>query len=149
MKVYFENIEHGWVDFRLEANGKNQIHEGFSYTPYDSFLELVDALFDMKSQQWPVQKKATFNTEPYEYEFHFKKENEKVHLNIVGYPDHRRMDKSETIYAAEGTYEEICLPFWRGLRRLQGMHSAEELDKRWQRSFPSSEIDALTRLLKG
>jgi hypothetical protein len=47
-----------------------------------------------------------------------------------------------------GSYEKICVPFWRALRNLQGRFSAAELDARWHRQFPWKYIDRLTRAIR-
>jgi len=66
------------------------------------------------------------------------------------FPDrHRRIARSgEKELEITGSYEEICVPFWRALRSLQGRFSAEELDARWHRPFPWKDIDQLTSAIK-
>ncbi|WP_133296159.1 hypothetical protein [Zooshikella ganghwensis] len=138
----------GWVDFRIIDNHKEIFHDSFSYTPYDSFLELINALHDIKTCSGFVEKKVTFNTEPLEYDFCFTKSEGVVSLEIKDYKDYRRAGNTEAMFAVKGSYDEICIPFWRGLRKLKGKNSQEELDRAWHRAFPLLELEKLTSKLK-
>ena len=72
-----------------------------------------------------------------------------VRMEIYFFHDYRRLAGSgEKELEITGSYEEICVPFWRALRSLQGRFSAEELDARWCRPFPWKEIDLLTTAIR-
>jgi hypothetical protein len=70
-------------------------------------------------------------------------------LNATHIFDYRREPgRGEKEFEVSGSYGEICLPFWRALRSLQGRFSADELAARWHRPFPWKEIDLLTKAIK-
>jgi len=141
IKVAFDDLEHGWV--RLTINyGTETFTIVASYTPSDSFLDLTNALHSLLRDG---QVKVTWHCEPPEYDMLFSRSGVSVSLEIYEFPDYRRgIKRGEKVFAISGTYEEVCLPFWRALRDLQGRFSAEELNSRWHRPFPSHEIDLLT-----
>ncbi|GAB1256709.1 hypothetical protein NBRC116494_12110 [Aurantivibrio plasticivorans] len=146
MKVKFENIRHGWVDFTISDGEENIVSDSFSYTPYDSFDDLISAIDSFRKEyQSNEERIVILHVEPYEYELIFNGTNENVNLTITGYPDYKRGEnRGQEIYEISGNFEEICVPFWRGLRSLQGLHSAKELDELWHRGFPSSALDILS-----
>ena len=79
----------------------------------------------------------------------FSISGEEVKLEVYIFSDHRRdYGRGERELEITGSYEEICVPFWRALRSLQGRFSAEELDARWHRPFPWKEIEILTAAIK-
>lgn len=146
LKVSFDDLEHGWVGLTITF-GVQTLTIIASYTPSDSFLDLTNALHNLLL--YDDQAKVTWHCEPVEDELLFSKNSADVNLKIYEYSDYRRTSgREELIFEVSGTYAEICLPFWRALRNLQGRFSAEELDSRWHRSFPSREIDLLTAEIK-
>ena len=91
---------------------------------------------------------VVWNEEPIESEFRFRRNGELVSLEVLEFPDHRRVLQPASRFDFQGSYEEVALPFWRALRDLQGRFSGEELAARWHRSFPTSDLDDLTSVLK-
>ena len=86
--------------------------------------------------------------EPIESEFCFRRKGALVSLDILEFPDQRRVVQPTSRFKIKGTYEEVALPFWRALRSLQGRFSADELNTRWHRNFPWKEIQVLTSMLR-
>jgi hypothetical protein len=87
--------------------------------------------------------------EPAERELRFSISGEEVGLEVYFFSDHRRdFGNGERKLAITGSYEEICVPFWRALRDLQGRFSYEELETRWNRPWPWKEIGLLTAAVK-
>lgn len=118
-----------------------------SYTPSDSFLDLTSALYNLLCYR--VGGAVTWHAEPAETELRFSISQEDVELEVYSFSDHRRdYGRGERELAITGSYEEICMPFWRALRSLQGRFSPEELDVRWHRPFPWKEIEILTAAIK-
>ena len=145
LKVAFDDLEHGWVGLTI-SYGVETVTIAASYTPSDSFLDLTNALHNLLSDG---EAKVTWHCEPPEFDMLFARNGANVSLEIYEYSDYRRgSERGEKVFAVSGTYEEICLPFWRALRDLQGRFSAEELNARWHRQFPSREVDLLTSEIK-
>jgi hypothetical protein len=146
LKVAFDDPEHGWVGLTFSRGGESATIVA-SYTPSDSFLDLTDALYNLS--QYSGEAKVIWHSGPTEYELRFAKEGGVIRLAALEYPDHLRdAGRGELFFEASGTYDEVCLPFWRALRDLQGRFSEAELNARWHRPFPSKEIDNLTALLR-
>ncbi len=146
LKVTLDDPEHGSI-YLLISYGEAAATIWASYTPYDSFLDLADGLRHLLIYECSAV--VNWSEEPSEYELRFNRKGEVINLEICYYPDHRRnAGRGESVLAAAGTYQEICMPFWRALRNLQGRFTAEELDRRWHRPFPFREIDRLTAEIK-
>ena len=147
LKVSFDNPEHGWVGLTI-SQGEESLKIIASYTPSNSFLDLTNALYNLRCYR--VGSVVAWHQEPVETELRFSISGDEVELDVYFFSDHRRdYGRGERVLAITGSYEEICTPFWRALRSLQGRFSVEELDARWHRPFPWKEIDLLTTTIKG
>jgi hypothetical protein len=147
LKVSFDNPEHGWVGLFINY-GDNVMSIIASYTPSDSFLDLTNALHGL--MYCPIEATVIWHEEPAETELRFSPSGELIMLQVYVFPDRRRRIARSGGKELEiaGSYEEICVPFWRALRSLQGRFSAAELDARWHRQFPWKDIDRLTRAIR-
>lgn len=146
LSIYFDDPEHGWVGMTI-SYGDRVIHIIASFTPGDSFLDLTNTLHNLLLYE--LQAVVTWYEEPAETELRFSRSGDVIRLEVYEYADHHRdFGKGRRVLDLSGSYEEICIPFWRALRSLQGRFSAKELDARWHRPFPSQEIDMLTASIK-
>ena len=146
LKASFDDPDGGWVCLTIEC-GEHSETIIASYTPGDSFLDLTDGLYNLL--QYDCEARIIWHEEPAETELRFIRTKKVVRLKVWFFQDHRRDDgRGEKEFEASGSYEEICLPFWRALRSLQGRFSANELTARWLRPFPWKEIDDLTKAIK-
>jgi len=146
LKVVFDDPGDGWVGLKLSRDGEVADIIA-SYAPYDSFLDLVDALYNLflYEGEW----KVIWNEAPVEYEVCFGRAGTLVSLEVLEFPDRRReIQRAQSRLSASGSYEDVAVPFWRALRNLQGRFTTEELNARWHRPFPSKEIDGLMALLR-
>ena len=142
--VIFGDPEFGWIDVTLQCGAETFGMEASDV--YNPFVPLVDTLLQLHSA--PGHGIVNWTVEPREYDMHFSREGKVVTLDIFVWPDSSRSSfRQEKVFSASGSYAEICLPFWRALRGLQGRFSAAELEKRWQNSFPQRELNALTVVL--
>ena len=146
LKVAFDDPEHGWVGLTISC-GSDTVTINISYTPNDSSLDLANALYNLFL--YSGEAKVIYHAGSTEYELRFAKEGGVVRFETYEYPDRLRdAGRGERFFEAAGSYGDICIPFWRALRNLQGRFSEEELYARWHRSFPWKEIDGLTALLR-
>ena len=142
--VSFGDPEFGWIDVSLQFGSERFTMEASDI--YNPFFPLVDTLLQLHSA--PGQGIVNWTVEPTEYDMHFSREGEAVTLDIFVWPDPSRNSfRQEKVFSASGSYDEICLPFWRALRNLQGRFSEADLEKRWQDLFPQRELNALTAAL--
>ncbi len=146
LKAAFDDPEHGWVGLTM-SRGAETVTLNASYTPRDSFLELADALYNLFL--YDGEAKVVWNSGATDYELRFSREDEVVRLEACAYPTRvREVGTGERLFEASGSYEDVCVPFWRALRNLQGRFPVEELNARWHRPFPSKEVAGLTSLLR-
>ena len=146
LKVAFDDPGDGWVRLTVSA-GSEAVVIIASYTPYDSFLDLVNALYNLF--HYDGEAKVIWNAGPVEYELQFAKTGRLVSLAVLEFPDRRRgQHAGQASFIASGSYEDIAIPFWRALRNLQGRFTADDLNARWHRPFPWKEIDNLTLVLR-
>lgn len=148
MKIYFEDLANGWVNLRIQSGNKDILNDGVSYSPYDSFGDLIDTLHVLKTLNGLTDRKVMFHAEPCEYEFNFTKSNSNFELKVYEFPNSSRSIQPEILFEIEGDYKEVCLPFWRGLRSLQSELTPEALDNARHRQFPSKQLDLLTEVVK-
>src|SRR5215813_8788480 len=95
IKISFNDLEHFWICMKIEY-GEDAINIVGSYTPYDSFLNLVDALRLLLDL--PIDSKVIWNEEPIEYELQFSGNNDRIRLEIYRYQNHARsIDKGEKV----------------------------------------------------
>lgn len=143
--VTFDEPDAGTIEITLRHEVKT-VHIGASYI-YSSFHALVEALIRLKISA--DEAVVVWQCEPFEYEFRFRSLDTAVSLQVILFPDSRRsvFDEPDPKLATVGSYEEVCLPFWRALRQLQGRFSEEEWQARWHGPFPSRELDFLTAAL--
>ena len=136
----------GWVGLTI-GQGEEPLTIVASYTLSDSFLDLTNALYNLLCYR--VGGFVIWHEEPAQTEMRFSISGEEIELEVCFFSDHHRdYGRGERELVITGSYEEICLPFWRALRNLQGRFSAEELEARWHRPFPWKEIDLLTAVIK-
>ena len=147
LKASFDDPQHGWVCLKIDC-GDESASIIASYTPSDSFLNLAKALSHLL--HYEGEATVVWHEEPAETELRFFRTKDLVRLEVWSFFDYRRgCGRGEKGFEVSGSYEKICLPFWRALRSLQGRFSNEELEARWHRSFPWQEINLLTREIEG
>ena len=79
----------------------------------------------------------------------FEQKADKAQIQIVSYPDHRKMeDSGDIIFDHKGNRSDICMAFWRGIRELQGRVSPGEYKQGFGRDFPELEMKLLTDRVK-
>jgi hypothetical protein len=146
-RVSFNSPQSGWMSLSLKE-GEQGLVAAVSYTPYDSLRALIEALRAMleeSSQQLTVK----WNCEPDELDFQLRAEADRVSLEVLHFPDHRRIKgTSRTLFSLTGPKLELCLPFWRALRSLHRDIETDEFDRNWQRPFPKSEMQHLTESVR-
>lgn len=143
--VAFGEPDAGTIDVTLRHEAET-VNIGASYI-YNSFHSLAEALIRLKNNA--DEAVVVWQCEPSEYEFRFSHQDTVVSLQVLLFPGQERsiFDELRPVLTVTGSYEEICLPFWRALRQLQGRFSQEEWQARWHGPFPSRELDLLTAAL--
>ena len=145
LKAGFSDPEHGWIVLTLDAGAENVRIDASDI--YPSLSELVTALRLLRVL--PIQQTVTWLCEPTEYDLVFVRDGESISLRVLRFPASQRsvFGKEDVRLAVSGNYDEVCLPFWRALRSLQGRFPQTEPGERWTSSFPWQELDALTATL--
>lgn len=143
-------MDKGSVNVFIISDNQTVLTDYISYTPYETFGNLVDALDMLYSNELlSIEKIVVMNTEPLEYELKFYKNGIDIVLDVYKYPDFRRVKNTGIyLFSINGDYERVCKPFWRALRNMQSLYTSEELNHRWHREFPSRALNELSQQLK-
>ena len=145
IKVRFGEPEHGWMSVSILADNSKLLRIDASDI-YPSLHLLVDALSAMLDSR--AEKTVDWTEEPREIEMRFTRDFENIKLEISSFPSSfRPLNPSKAEFAFVGTYDEICLPFWRALRNLEGRYLPEDLVQLWTEPFPYRELALLTEQL--
>ncbi|OUL35103.1 hypothetical protein BV372_12160 [Nostoc sp. T09] len=127
----FECPAHDWIFVKVLSQ-EQQLSFIASYTPYNSFIELIDALliFLKRSDRTVVR----WNTELIEYDFHFYNNDQQAMLDIVKLTDCQINSlANELVFRINSSPIFIALSFWRALRHLE---TDSNFEQKWGRAFP-------------
>jgi hypothetical protein len=146
LRVSLESPQHGFMSLRL-SSGKESFVAVVSHAPYDSLRDLIEALSNMLAEDGEVIVK--WNSEPEEYDFKLAARADSVKLDIIRYPDHRRLAaETSTVFSFLGSKLDACLSFWKELRGLHRRIAQDEFDRQWRREFPEREMQELTKKIR-
>jgi hypothetical protein len=134
LKVQFSNPEHGWIGIMV-SDGIDVITVDVDSKSH-SFFELTTALIGLTDEKGVFS--VTWLGEPVITEWKFVKAHNEIRFQFW------RNIYSEPVLEFAGSYQEVCLPFLRALRALQGRYEKAELEARMQDEFPFAELDRLT-----
>ncbi|MCC5638232.1 hypothetical protein LC593_20820 [Nostoc sp. CHAB 5844] len=142
-KVCFSYPEHGWITVEIFSKEK-QLLFPVSYTPYNSFVELLDALITILSGR--DQAVVRWNTEPIKYKFLFAKNDEQLTLEIIKIVDlQKKTLQNEVLFNINSLDIFIVLQFWRALRHLE---TYKNFEKQWGLAFPKREMRLLEKCIQ-
>jgi len=147
MKIDFTNLKFGWINLKIEHNFVLIIDSEFSYI-YNALTDLLDSLFQLITIS-TVETEVIFFGEPFAYKLFFSKRKNIIQFKIYFIESYSENKKSgELIYEKIDNFKEICIPFWRGLRKIQSKYNQEEFNKLWQRDFSYEKLDNLSKIIK-
>ena len=146
LRVSLESPQHGFMSLRL-SSGRESFVAVVSHAPYDSLRDLIEALSGVLAGDCETIVK--WNSEPEEYDFKLTARGDFVQLDIIHYPDHRRLAAaSSAVFSFRGTKPDACLPFWKELRGLHRRIIQDEFERQWRREFPEREMQELTKRIR-
>ncbi|HJU53775.1 MAG TPA: hypothetical protein VJ715_04350 [Pyrinomonadaceae bacterium] len=143
LNVSLESPQHGFMSLRLKTAGQSFVTV-VAHEPYDSLRDLIAALSAVIDGDGAPTVK--WNSEPDEYEFRFQASGDRVLLEVIHYPDHRKLaETAATVFSFEGPKADACLSFLEELRDLRSRAGRDEFDRQWRRAFPERELQELTK----
>src|SRR5262245_6976696 len=114
--VTFNSPQSGFMSVGLRS-GRKRFMAAMAHKPYPSLEELMQALEATISGK--PEAIVRWNEEPEEFDFFFRRSNDRVRFEVVRYPNHKRAaGQSKLAFTAEGTVNEICLPFFDTLKEM-------------------------------
>jgi len=147
MKIDFKNLKFGWINLKIEHNFALIIDSEFSYI-YNGLEDLLDSLYQLSIAS-SIETEVIFLGEPFAYKLFFSKRKDIIQFKIYFIKSYLGNNKSgELIYEKIGNFKEICIPFWRGLRKIQSKYTQEEFNKLWQTEFSYEKLDNLSKIIK-
>ena len=142
LNVSLESPQHGFMSLRLKAAGQSFVTV-VAHDPYDSLRDLIAALSAVIDGD--CAPTVNWNSEPDEYDFRFQARDDRVLLEVIHYPDHRKLgETATTVFSFQGSKADACRTFWEELRDLQSRAGRDEFDRQWRRAFPEREMQELT-----
>src|ERR1044071_804230 len=146
LRISLESPQHGFMSLRL-SSGKESFVAVVSHEPYDSLRDLIEALSGALAGDGEAIIK--WNSEPEEYDFKLAAKGDSVGVEIIRYPDHRRLaTTSSKVFSYRGSKLDACLPFWKELRDLHRRTIQDEFNRQWRREFPEREMQELTKRIR-
>jgi hypothetical protein len=147
LRVSLESPQHGFMSLRLSGGGPESFVAVVSHEPYDSLRDLIEALSALLESDGEVVVK--WNSEPDEYDFQLAARGARFQLDVIHYPDHRRLvTASSVVFSFRGSKFEACQAFWKELRDLHRRSQQDEFDRQWRREFPEREMQELTKRIR-
>lgn len=136
--VKFGQPEHGWLPVMI-TSGEFILDFDASATLGDTVADLVQTLLLITQQ---VDASVNWFLEPLEYRFEFRVElAEEVRLTIYELVE---SSKPELVFSRQASYDDIVLPFWRALQKL----NLTDFDGvRWH-ALPFEKLQKLKTLVK-
>ena len=142
LDVSLESPQHGFMSLRLKTAGQSFVTV-VSHAPYDSLRDLIAALAAVLDGDRELT--VRWNGEPDEYDFRFSSRGDRLLLEVVHYPDHRKLpEAAAAVFSFQGPKADACRAFWEELRDLRSRASRDEFDRQWRREFPERELRELT-----
>jgi hypothetical protein len=146
LSVSLESPQHGFMSLRLKTEGQSFVTV-VSYAPYDSLRDLIAALSAVMDDD--CERTVNWNAEPDEYDFRFTARGDRALLEVIHYPDHRKLpETASTVFTFQGPKTEACRTFLDELRDLRSRAGRDEFDRQWRREFPERELQELTKRLE-
>lgn len=146
LRVSLESPQHGFMSLRL-SSAKESFVAVVSHEPYDSLRDLIAALCDVLAGK--TETIVKWNSEPEEYDFRLATKGATAQIEIIRYPDHRRLKAaSSKVFAFRASRLDVCWPFWKELRDLHRRARQDEFDRQWRREFPEREMQELTKRIR-
>jgi hypothetical protein len=146
LRVSLESPQHGFMSLRL-SSGRESFVAVVSHAPYDSLRDLIVALSGVLAGDGEAIIK--WNSEPEEYDFKLATKGDSVQLDVIRYPDHRRLAAaSSNVFSFRSLKLDACLAFWKELCGLHRRIAQDEFDRQWRREFPEREMQELTKRIR-
>lgn len=134
------------MSFELRA-GAESLTDTVAYTPYDSLVDLINALGQLLRDDDSGGATVRWAHNPDELDFTFSASGgEAAQLDVDWYRDQLRADgvTGERVFSFTGSRLDVCQPFWQALRDLQSDVEVDEFTRNWGREFPARELQQLT-----
>jgi hypothetical protein len=142
LDVSLESPQHGFMSLRLKTAGQTFVTV-VAHAPYDSLRDLIAAL--VAALDGDCERTVNWNAEPDEYDFRLSSRGDRLLLEVLHYPDHRKLPGAAApVLSFNGPKADACRAFWDELRDLESRTARDEFDRQWRRPFPARELEELT-----
>jgi hypothetical protein len=137
LNIDFSDPEFGWIIISVD-NGVDSITIEAD-SKFNSFQELTMGLFVLTSED--NQFTVTWLEEPDVTEWRFTKFAEDIVFENWRLPFAKT---AELKMQFSGSFQEVCIPFWRALQALKNRWERAELEKSLEDDFPFIDLERLT-----
>ncbi|MEO6392973.1 MAG: hypothetical protein ABIP75_14080 [Pyrinomonadaceae bacterium] len=139
LRITFNSPQSGFMSIGLKF-GRQRFLAAMSCRPYESLEELMRALTAVMSNAETAL--VRWNEDPEEFDFVLSAASDECKLEVIRYTSHLRRDGAP-VFTAQGTREQICLPFWETLNAMKQDLVVDEFARNWRRAFPFREFAEL------
>ncbi len=146
LKVELGLPESGWMRLSV-LHGDHSFSIDAAYTPYDWLTGLAHAVSKVAAGIDEVT--VPLAEGPGEWDFAFHGACDRISVRITSFPDHSRMlGTGRREFEFQGSRLDVCLAFWRALRRLESQISSDEFERAWRHPFPAEKLEELSKIMQ-
>ncbi len=148
--VSFNSPQCGWMSIGFKG-GVTEFHSTTAYTPHANALsEILDGLSSLLQADKPTDEFVImWSRNPEAFDFRFRRDDEKVRLEIFQYPSFVRAESErETVFVYEGTALEICMAFYQTFAHLLADIETDVFEQNWRQPFPHQAFERFEQTLE-
>lgn len=139
--ISFGQPQHGWLPIEIQTS-ETKLAFKASDVGNDSILNLLAGLSALQTGQEKID--VSWFLEPDSITFQFLQSNGQISVSVS---EITSSQKSELLHYQDNAHN-LCLIFWRALRRYQTDFSSNEYEVHWKHQFPVEQMNRLTQLIK-
>jgi hypothetical protein len=138
LRVSFDEPEFGWIGVTVSDGVETiAIDAAARVAPFQQLVVALTGLLEDRGEFT-----VTWLEEPEETCWRFEKRLDDILLEVW------QSDSPQPILTAHGSYQDICLPFWRALQSVKSRSGPQELERKIQSEFPFEQFERLTAKIR-
>ena len=150
VEVSFNSPQCGWMSIGFD-DGTHEFRTTTAHAPHEralsELLQILTNLLDENSAQ--NEYVLHWNRNPEEFDFHFLREGETVHLEIYQYPsEQRETTQRKLVFAHTGETKDFCEAFYTTFSQLYRDRETDDFKQNWRQSFPLKDFLNFERRVK-
>ncbi len=143
LEVSFNSPQCGWMSIGFR-DGETEFHTTTAHAPHagalPELMQLLTRACDVQTADG--DQTLRWNRDPEEFDFHFRRDGDRMILQIYEYPTEER-DASEKrlVFEHTGAISEIIEAFSETFDQLYADRDTDEFEFNWRQPFPLAEYE--------